>query len=1107
MKINRRRFLAASTAAVALLPRRSRGQVPDGDTIPQGWQTFPIGDGGYLTGIDVADAGLAAGATTRTDVAGAYVWNGTQWDQVCNVSSLNATVGPIDNGVWEIRGAPSDFNYLYMFYGDLDRINGHYRLYASADKGKRWTPTKLSFSNVGGYWKRINYSLSGGTSYRLTNQKMVVDPNNPLVCYVGVPYDTKITGTYAGSNAGVMRTHDGGATWEQVPDVPAATMPPGFAGMCMDRSSGTTTLDGRTVTRRIILPCSGQGIYISTDGGKSFSRATSDPTPPTKIQYTTIQSNSIIVVQIICCGLGTVKSINDSAGLNWQHRGGPAPNTYSQFNAFEYWALAPKPGKYDISVSYHDGNIAYIPGPVAATASSCTISGTTLVLGGEISGEFTIGQEISGAGIPAGSPQAGYSSGIYIIEGAGNTWTINTPLNLKRIAVTAKPRVSNQVGVFAVSGADPAAPFESGGPVLNVHSYSPAPSITTRGAAALVFSVGYSDEATADAGYSILSNNRSYSFWSEISDRALGPGTHTPGKTLKHRGTFITDAIAQAPLQIIALDGTPQYANSGPSANMRPVNITTAQVDAVGTFWAIDGPQEKAVGGIWRNLSGSATWDRMDGAKVNRFGTPYARSLGNCICVDPRPGHEGRVTIIGPHGVFRGWQTYNGNASFKDVTWVGAGGSARVSHVRSPVVAWLGWLNVTNQGPSGVGDMVIDPTDGTYVFAHGKGVYRVDADLNLSNSPDFRFNATNFCQGTEETLVQDILSAPGSPYPPIIGMEDQMVVLSNIPKYPTQITWKFGNRGHCWQLDYASDNPAFIWAYVVGENVERLSGFSIDYGANGSWSSPVNVPPATNSGGCIACASAGVDGLSSKNKTACVVIIPSRYNTRPIYTTDNGTNWQNCTFSDGLSMPRTFIHTRELCTRLIAADRVRIGTYYMYVPGVGVYYSTDFGATFNPSNARNPFILSRTVPLAGYSLMPVPGHAGHLWLVASIYAQGALNLNYSTDGTGHTWRSVAGISNCRYAALGKAQDGGYPTIFIYGTVNDKTQRNVSGFFRGVCNGSGPDAGFTWTKFGDMRSIPPTSVIAGGISQIWGDWNVFGRMYMAWSQAGVIMYNL
>ena len=49
------------------------------------WQPLKVGAGGWLTGIDIAPDDTMV---VRTDTYGAYIWNGTQWQQLVTSTSM-----------------------------------------------------------------------------------------------------------------------------------------------------------------------------------------------------------------------------------------------------------------------------------------------------------------------------------------------------------------------------------------------------------------------------------------------------------------------------------------------------------------------------------------------------------------------------------------------------------------------------------------------------------------------------------------------------------------------------------------------------------------------------------------------------------------------------------------------------------------------------------------------------------------------------------------------------------------------------------------------------------------------------------------------------------
>ena len=223
------------------------------------WKPIKIGAGGYLTGIDVAPDGTMV---VRTDTYGAYIWNGTQWQQLVTSTSMPAQFVAPDNGqgVYEIQVSSSDSNILYMMY------EGY--VFRSDNKGATWT--KTAFSQV---------TESPNDPSRLNGQKMAIDPNNPNVVYVGTPQN------------GLFVTADGGATWKSVAGVPISATNssgayPGITGIEFVPGSGTAG----GMTKTIIASSYGHGVYESIDGGASWSKLSGGPSD---VEYAAVSSTGV----------------------------------------------------------------------------------------------------------------------------------------------------------------------------------------------------------------------------------------------------------------------------------------------------------------------------------------------------------------------------------------------------------------------------------------------------------------------------------------------------------------------------------------------------------------------------------------------------------------------------------------------------------------------------------------------------------------------------------------------------------------------------------------------------------------------------------------------
>jgi hypothetical protein len=77
-------------------------------------KVMKVGAGGYADGLDIAPDGTTV---VRTDTNGAYLWNGTSWQQLVTASSMPAAfvaANPVSSGqgVYEIQIAPSNSNIM-----------------------------------------------------------------------------------------------------------------------------------------------------------------------------------------------------------------------------------------------------------------------------------------------------------------------------------------------------------------------------------------------------------------------------------------------------------------------------------------------------------------------------------------------------------------------------------------------------------------------------------------------------------------------------------------------------------------------------------------------------------------------------------------------------------------------------------------------------------------------------------------------------------------------------------------------------------------------------------------------------------------------------------
>ena len=223
------------------------------------WQVMKVGAGGFVDGLDVDPDGTMV---ARTDTNGAYLWNGTSWQQLVTSSSMPAAfiaANPVSSGqgVYEIQMAPSNSNIMYMMF------DGY--VFSSSNKGTTWTQT--SFAQI---------TEDPNDSYRMAGQKMAVDPNNPNIVYVGTPQN------------GLFVTTNGGQSWSKVSAIPVSGTNsgdyPGITGILFDPAIGGVV---NGVTQTVFASSYGNGVYESTNGGSTWTKLSGGPSD---VEYAAVSS-------------------------------------------------------------------------------------------------------------------------------------------------------------------------------------------------------------------------------------------------------------------------------------------------------------------------------------------------------------------------------------------------------------------------------------------------------------------------------------------------------------------------------------------------------------------------------------------------------------------------------------------------------------------------------------------------------------------------------------------------------------------------------------------------------------------------------------------------
>lgn len=204
-----------------------------------------IGGGGFVTGVfSTCEENVYY---ARTDVGGAYRWDESaqQW------RSLGYWVTDEDKGLLGIDGLavdPNDASKICLVAGTEYFSGGKTAILVSNDYGETF--------NVVDVTDKIK--VHGNGMGRGNGERIAFDPNNGNVIFVG------------GRTGGLLKSTDGGSTWEQVAGftVTSTKNGNGINGIVFDPSSEK---DG--VSQRIYVSVSRNGednIFVSNDAGASW---------------------------------------------------------------------------------------------------------------------------------------------------------------------------------------------------------------------------------------------------------------------------------------------------------------------------------------------------------------------------------------------------------------------------------------------------------------------------------------------------------------------------------------------------------------------------------------------------------------------------------------------------------------------------------------------------------------------------------------------------------------------------------------------------------------------------------------------------------------------
>lgn len=489
----------------------------------------------------------------------------------------------------------------------------------------------------------------------------------------------------------------------------------------------------------------------------------------------------------------------------------------------------------------------------------------------------------------------------------------------------------------------------------------------------------------------------------------------------------------------LSTDGGQTFAHITGSPNTSVSGQTIDNGTYAGWSWFCSVPISNVATQVWKHKVGTGlTHVTIPVGYVGAGGELPSGTLS--LCQDPAASGD---IIFSKHNGFEGSRTFNNGTTFLNdlIYGINPPNIITVGYVPGFTGAWgtttggpipyLSYTYYANASGSAVDTATIirDPLNNNRViYLTGVGPWYADWLTTSSQWYAGSMILTGMGPGIEQLVGHDIITIPGSPYPPVCGVHDRGTISSGTGNtyatdyYPRSFM-------HTWCSDYAKDNNAVVlcMSQFIFTQAYNL-GISTNYGQSGSFAlfSGAQPPPT--------CLGASIAFGKSSPFSAIMIDWNNCGATRPKYY--NGSAWVNCAGFTATSAWPTGGFGFSNAAKLLCANESRPGEYLVYQPDLGFLLSTDgAGATFAALSGTAP--KANNGDLYAAKLISIPGHGDeHIWAPCGSQRTGGLWFN-DNNGAQADWVQDTQLLYVAFCGIGK-QVGSRHRLWVVGRKSGDT---------------------------------------------------------------------